>query len=226
MTLAALLFVLSAPLLAVLVALVRLTSRGPAIYSQLRVGRGGRTFLIFKLRTMSHDCERGTGPQWSVRNDPRVTRFGRFLRRSHLDELPQLWNVLRGEMSLVGPRPERPEFVADLERTIPDYRGRLRGPARDHRAGPGPAAAGREGRRRLPQGPLRPLLHRRMDAWLDLRILFGTALKVLGVPFEVTRQALALPAGEAEEQAALGPEGQGGEGGLESPSLVTLGSRG
>ena len=104
------------------------------IYSQTRMGRGRRPFTIFKVRTMHHDCERLTGPRWSTENDPRVSPVGHFLRRSHLDELPQLWNVLRGEMSLVGPRPERPEFVAQLEKAVPRYAERLERPARRDRA--------------------------------------------------------------------------------------------
>src|SRR5206468_10815773 len=109
----------------VLMLLVRATSRGPAIFKQVRLGRGGRPYALYKIRSMAHDCERLTGPRWATAKDPRVTPLGRFLRRSHLDELPQLWNVIRGEMSLVGPRPERPEFVARLERQVPGYRERL-----------------------------------------------------------------------------------------------------
>src|SRR5664280_1346152 len=100
---------------------VTLTSRGPVIYSQVRLGRNRRPFRIYKIRTMHHNCERTTGPTWSTENDPRVTALGRFMRRAHLDELPQLWNILIGEMSLVGPRPERPEFVVELEAVLPRY---------------------------------------------------------------------------------------------------------
>ena len=96
----------------------------PILYRQQRVGRAGRRFELLKLRTMGHDAER-EGPQWARPGDPRVSRFGRFLRRFCLDELPQFWNVLKGEMSLVGPRPERPEFVDDLAGAIPFYRERL-----------------------------------------------------------------------------------------------------
>lgn len=123
-TVASLLLVLTAPLMAACAALVRLTSRGPAFYSQQRVGRFGRVFTIYKLRTMYHQCERNTGPTWSVPGDPRVTAVGRVLRALHLDELPQLVNVLRGQMSLIGPRPERPEIAAQLARSIPDYNAR------------------------------------------------------------------------------------------------------
>lgn len=112
-------------LLALPVALaVRLTSKGPIFYRQNRVGRWGREFPIMKFRTMRVDAEAGTGPVWATRNDPRVTPIGQFLRKSRLDELPQLLNVLRGEMSLVGPRPERPQFVRELNQVIPFYDAR------------------------------------------------------------------------------------------------------
>jgi lipopolysaccharide/colanic/teichoic acid biosynthesis glycosyltransferase len=113
------------PLLAVLIVLIRLTSRGPGVFRQTRVGLGGRHFTMYKLRTMRLDAEVATGPVWTQENDPRVTLVGRMLRRLHLDEFPQLWNVLRGEMALVGPRPERPEFVHRLARHVPGYLDRL-----------------------------------------------------------------------------------------------------
>lgn len=122
---AAVLLVLTAPIVLVAALLVKLTSRGPAFYAQLRMGLDGRVFTIYKLRTMKHNCECLTGPQWSTPGDTRTTRVGRFLRAVHLDELPQLWNILRGEMSLVGPRPERPEFGCQLEQLLPYYRERL-----------------------------------------------------------------------------------------------------
>jgi len=121
---ALLLFVLALPVMIAAIGLIRATSRGPAIYSQIRVGRAGRVFTIHKLRTMYHDCESLTGPRWALPGDPRITPFGRICRKLHLDELPQLWNVLRGDMSLVGPRPERPEIVAQLRRSIPSYDAR------------------------------------------------------------------------------------------------------
>jgi Undecaprenyl-phosphate glucose phosphotransferase len=107
--------------LAIVAALVRLTSKGPVFYHQERMGLDGKSFTIVKFRSMSHDAERDTGPVWAQHNDPRVTAFGRFLRRSNIDELPQLWNVLRGDMSIVGPRPERPHFVAQFKHRIPQY---------------------------------------------------------------------------------------------------------
>ena len=105
--------------------LVRLTSRGPGIYKQARVGKDGRKFMMYKIRTMRQDAEAASGPMWTQAHDPRVTFLGRVLRKLHLDELPQLFNVLKGEMSLVGPRPERPEFVRVLAEAIPGYRNRL-----------------------------------------------------------------------------------------------------
>src|SRR5262245_36006723 len=123
--LAAVLLVLTAPVMLAGALLVKLTSPGPAFYRQVRLGRNGRPFTLLKLRTMRNNAEAGTGPVWSTANDSRVTQVGRLLRQTHIDEFPQLVNVLRGEMSLVGPRPERPEFVARLESEIPFYRERL-----------------------------------------------------------------------------------------------------
>jgi len=106
---------------AIVALLVRLTSRGPVFYRQDRTGLDGKSFSIVKFRSMFDDAERETGPVWTVPGDPRVTPLGRFLRRSNLDELPQLWNVLRGDMSIVGPRPERPHFVEQFKHRIPQY---------------------------------------------------------------------------------------------------------
>jgi lipopolysaccharide/colanic/teichoic acid biosynthesis glycosyltransferase len=101
---------------------VRLTSRGPALYQQRRVGQHGRVFTIHKFRSMRQDAEAKTGAVWASKHgDPRVTPIGAILRKTRLDELPQLWNVLVGDMSLVGPRPERPEFVGHLTKDIPFY---------------------------------------------------------------------------------------------------------
>ena len=122
---AAVLLIPGLPLIGLLVVLVRLTSRGPGIYRQARVGKDRRLFMMNKIRTMRIDAEDGTGAVWTRTGDPRVTRLGRLLRKLHLDELPQLFNVLRGEMSLIGPRPERPEFVAVLAESIPHYLDRL-----------------------------------------------------------------------------------------------------
>ena len=112
---------LAAPLLLATALAVKLTSRGPALYHQTRVGQQGREFTVHKFRSMRQDAEAVTGAVWATPRDDRVTPVGRFLRRTRLDELPQLWNVLRGEMSFVGPRPERPEFVKQLTEQIPFY---------------------------------------------------------------------------------------------------------
>ncbi|HEY3886015.1 MAG TPA: TIGR03013 family XrtA/PEP-CTERM system glycosyltransferase [Vicinamibacterales bacterium] len=113
--------VVAAPFLLLVGLLVRLTSPGPALYHQQRVGQHGRIFIVHKFRSMRTDAEAKTGAVWATANDSRVTGFGRFMRRSRIDELPQLWNVLKGDMSFVGPRPERPEFVASLVEQIPFY---------------------------------------------------------------------------------------------------------
>lgn len=113
------------PLWIALAVAIRLDSRGPVFYRQKRVGRGGRIFRIFKFRSMVADAEKHSGPVWAGRDDPRITRVGAFLRRTRLDEIPQFINVLRGEMSVVGPRPERPRFVEDLRRVYPFYDKRL-----------------------------------------------------------------------------------------------------
>lgn len=132
------------PLLVLIAIAIRLTSRGPIIYAQARVGLdrrwrdtlalrdrrsedlGGQVFTIFKFRTMRVDAEKFSGAVWAQENDPRVTRLGRFLRQFRLDELPQLWNIVRGDMNIVGPRPERPSIVARLREMIPEYRARHR----------------------------------------------------------------------------------------------------
>jgi len=112
--------VLIAPIIAIVAAVIRLVDGAPVLYTQQRVGAEGRDFTMYKFRSMRADAERD-GPVWAEENDPRVTRLGTFLRKFHLDELPQLWNVFRGDMSLVGPRPERPEFVQWLRLAIPHY---------------------------------------------------------------------------------------------------------
>ncbi len=193
------LLLLTAPILLIAMVLVKLTSRGPALYSQTRLGRLGKPFTIYKLRTMIHDCESLTGARWSTPGDGRITPVGRWLRKTHLDELPQLWNVLRGDMSLVGPRPERPEFVPHLEMAIPHYRERLL------------LRPGVTGLAQVQQPPDTNLVSVRIKLaydlhyvqnlgfWLDVRITLGTACKMLGVPFHAIRWSLSLPSKEAVE---------------------------
>ena len=114
--------VLAAPLMAAAYVAIRMTSPGPVLYHQSRVGKNGHVFTVHKFRSMRVDAEAATGPVWASKHgDPRVTPIGSFLRRSRLDEVPQLWNVLKGDMSFVGPRPERPEFVAELTQSIRFY---------------------------------------------------------------------------------------------------------
>ena len=113
--------ILSLPLLPFIMLAIRLDSPGPVFYTQTRVGKAGRTFKVVKFRTMRQDAEAKSGPKWAGDNDPRVTRIGKFLRSSRLDEIPQLWCVLKGDMAFVGPRPERPEFIEWLSKEIPYY---------------------------------------------------------------------------------------------------------
>jgi lipopolysaccharide/colanic/teichoic acid biosynthesis glycosyltransferase len=142
--LAALALVLVSPVMLLVAVLVKVTSRGPMLYTQTRVGLdrrrdreygenhrraldiGGKPFTIYKFRTMYVDAEAGSGPVWASRNDPRITPVGSFLRQYRLDELPQLLNVLKGEMNLVGPRPERPAIFAELRQNISEYALRQR----------------------------------------------------------------------------------------------------
>lgn len=115
-----LVLLIAAPIIMLFALLVRLDSKGPAFYRQRRVGLFGQPFDVIKLRSMRTDAE-ANGVQWAAKNDPRITRVGNFIRKTRIDELPQLWTVLKGEMSFVGPRPERPEFVAELEQHLPFY---------------------------------------------------------------------------------------------------------
>ena len=116
--------VVSLPLLILVGVLVKVSSKGPVLYRQTRVGMNGAPFALYKFRSMRQDAEAGTGAVWAIRDDPRVTVLGKWLRKLRLDELPQLFNVLRGEMAVVGPRPERPEFVKTLTEQIPFYQQR------------------------------------------------------------------------------------------------------
>jgi len=117
--------ILLSPLFLVVAALIKIDSRGPVFFSQERVGKGGKLFKMHKFRTMVADAEKKTGPVWAAESDPRVTFIGRFLRKSKIDELPQLVNLIKGEMSMVGPRPERPFFVEQFANIIPGYTRRL-----------------------------------------------------------------------------------------------------
>lgn len=187
------LLLVAAPLMLLIAVLVKLTSPGPVLYSQTRLGKNGRPYRILKIRTMYHDCERHTGARWATAGDPRITPLGRLLRRTHLDEFPQLWNVLRGEMSLIGPRPERPEFLPQLEQAIPRYRDRLllrpgiTGLAQVHL----PPDTDIESVRRKLQYDLYYIRH--LNAWLDLQLTICTALKLFGVPFWLSGRLVGVP---------------------------------
>ena len=207
------LLVITFPAVIVAAIAIKSTSRGRVIYSQLRVGRDGRLFNIFKLRTMYDNCEAVSGPRWSKLGDTRITPVGRFLRRLHIDELPQLWNVLCGDMSLVGPRPERPEFVVPLQQAIPGYSERLFVK---------PGVTGLAQIQRPPDSTIESvreklLLDRcyvnRYGLWLDLRILIGTALYLAGVSYAGVRRLLRLPNGVSES---------GLNASMPSPSLVNV----
>jgi exopolysaccharide biosynthesis polyprenyl glycosylphosphotransferase len=121
LTLSVLMLLILSPLFPIVALLIKLDSRGPVFYRPERVGLNGRVFTLFKFRSMRADAEAGGQPRWAARSDPRITRVGALLRNSRIDELPQLINVIRDEMSLVGPRPERPHFVAQLDQVIPHY---------------------------------------------------------------------------------------------------------
>jgi lipopolysaccharide/colanic/teichoic acid biosynthesis glycosyltransferase len=185
--------VVAIPMIAACWVLVRLTSSGPGFYSQLRVGRNGSVFRIYKIRTMYHNCEAVSGAKWSPKHDPRVTFVGRVLRKLHIDELPQLLNILRGDMSLVGPRPERPEFVGVLAAKIPGYLDRLT---------VRPGVTGLAQIQLPPDTDLDSVRRKLMfdqcyirtsSIWLDLRIMLGTLVYLLGFSYPAVRKAVWLP---------------------------------
>jgi lipopolysaccharide/colanic/teichoic acid biosynthesis glycosyltransferase len=194
------LLVLTAPLLLLAAVLVKLTSRGPAFYCQTRLGKDRREFTLYKLRTMVKNAENMTGPIWADADDPRITALGRFLRGAHIDELPQLANVLLGQMSLVGPRPERPELVPNLEEQLPRYRDRLK---------VRPGMTGFAQLRLPPDSNLESVRQklpydlyyvRFAGPWLDLRILLLTSIRLLVDASKTAWQLVALPRWETVKQ--------------------------
>jgi polysaccharide biosynthesis protein PslH len=203
---ALLLLAASAPLVGLAALLVKLTSRGPAFYTQTRVGKDGRPFTIYKLRTMYRDSETRTGAVWAASGDTRVTLIGKILRATHLDEFPQAINVMLGQMSLIGPRPERPEIVQKLRQRVEGYTERLR-------VRPGitglaqvflPPDVDLEGVRRKLVYDLHYIDN--YGAWLDFRIFLCTLLFLLAFPLRFSRRLLRLP---DPFSAAVG-EGTGG----------------
>jgi lipopolysaccharide/colanic/teichoic acid biosynthesis glycosyltransferase len=190
---AACLLVCATPVIFLAGLAVKLTSRGSVFYTQTRVGKNGKLFTIYKIRTMFENCERHSGARWASKNDPRITKVGAILRKTHIDELPQLINVLRCEMSLVGPRPERPEFVPGLEAAIPHYGDRLL-------VRPGVTGMAQV---QLPADTDLASVRRKLAYdlyyvrnagwWLDLRLILCTAIHVVGVPFHVVGRLFWLP---------------------------------
>ncbi len=208
---AAMLLILGLPAIVASVLLVRLTSRGPGIFRQTRVGKNGKPFEMYKIRTMHQNAEAATGPVWSAIDDPRVTLVGRILRKLHLDDLPQLVNVIRGEMSLIGPRPAHPEFVPILAEAIPGYVNRF---------------AVRPGITGLAQINLPPVSDlngvrrhlvldldyvREASFLLDLRMFLCTLVRLWGLPGDTCmrlfhlRRAVSLPADAILDESGLAP---------------------
>lgn len=193
MALAAVLLVLFMPVLLLAALLIKLTSRGPIFYTQVRVGKDGEQFTICKLRTMRQDAENSTGPVWCQPADQRITRVGAWLRATHVDEFPQLINVLFGQMSLIGPRPERPEIVERIKLKVEGYTERLQVP-------PGisglaqvqlPPDIDLEGVRRKLVCDLYYIKHQ--SSWLDLRILACTGFLLIGIPLRLSCRLLRIP---------------------------------
>lgn len=194
--------VICAPMLLLIYCVVRLSSRGPAIYQQQRLGLNGKEFTIYKFRSMVQDAEKDSGATWSQQGDPRVTIVGRFLRWSHLDELPQLVNILRGEMAFIGPRPERRQIVFSLMLQIPCYNERLK------------ALPGVSGLAQVTLPPdsnirgveCKTFLDRKYirDASLrlDLHILFSTAMLCFGLQRKISQRLwLELPFNLSRDEA-------------------------
>ncbi len=174
--------------------LVKSTSKGPGIYTQTRLGLGGRPFRIYKLRSMTNNCEATAGgAKWSMVNDPRVTPVGKLFRKLHIDELPQLFNVLLGDMSLVGPRPERPEFVGPLSASIREYPLRLA-------VRPGVTGLAQI---QLPSDTDLDSVRKKIildrcyidsrGIWFDIKLIVGTAIYLAGFSYATVRRMLALP---------------------------------
>jgi len=181
---AAILLVPGIPLIGLLMLLVRLHSHGPGIYRQPRLGKNARVFNMYKIRTMRDNAEDETGPVWAEPDDSRITRLGRFLRKLHLDELPQLINVVKKEMALIGPRPERPEIAAVLAEDIPGYADRmvvLPGVTGLAQINLPPDLTPDDVRRKL---LLDMKYIKQAGPWLDARILSSTFVRLLGLPGE------------------------------------------
>jgi len=219
--LAAMLLIPGLPIIGLMVLLVRLTSRGPGIHCQTRIGKDGWPFTMYKIRTMWHGVEQATGAVWAHRQDKRVTPVGRALRRVHLDEFPQLFNVLKGDMCLIGPRPERPEFVRVLTKEIPGYTNRLAVP---------PGVTGLAQVNLPPDTDLESVRRKlacdleyikRAGPLLDIRVFLYTFVRLLGVPGEYAIRGFGLRR-EVSELGRLLPMSNGAS--VSDGSFITPGS--
>ena len=186
------LLVASSPVILILWAIVKLTSRGPGFYRQIRVGLNGKEFAIFKLRSMRVDAEADGKAVWCTESDNRITKPGKVFRRLHLDELPQLLNVARGEMSLIGPRPERPSICKSLEKNIPGYFDRVMVK---------PGISGLSQVNLPPDETLDDVWRKQIldlsyinetNCWLEIRILVATAMRMLGIKGDSTMRWMRL----------------------------------
>jgi lipopolysaccharide/colanic/teichoic acid biosynthesis glycosyltransferase len=207
-SLALLILAVSWPIILLALVLVRLTSRGPLLYTQRRLGHNGRPFLIYKIRTMIPNSE-PNGPRWCLSGDPRVTPVGRFLRWSHFDELPQLINFLRGEMSLIGPRPERPEIVAQLEHVLPGYGQRLS--VRPGLTGLAQVLSPPDTDISTVRTKLsydRHYVHH-LGPWLDIKIGLATAFHLIRLPADLIRQVFRFPCGSSGDTMPIYPWARG-----------------
>ncbi len=179
---------------------VKLTSTGPIFYCQTRLGRHGRPFTMFKLRSMVHNAETLTGPIWATQDDPRTTRFGRFLRDTHIDEFPQLLNVVLGQMSLIGPRPERPEIARALKWEVPHF---------DQRLQVRPGITGLAQLMLPPDSTIEDVRTkflsdicyiREVNPWLDLRVCLYTFFYLTKASWHGVRLLVSLPSPKRVEQ--------------------------
>ena len=161
--------------------LTKLTSKGPIFYTQVRCSKGGKPFTMYKIRSMVVEAESKDGAVWAGKRDPRVTAIGKFMRRLHLDELPQIWNVWRGEMTVIGPRPERPEIIEQLKKEIPCY---------EHRMLVTPGMTGYAQLNRPSDTDVKDVRKKlildleyieKTSFWFDMRILLGTAFKFIRI---------------------------------------------
>ena len=205
--LALIMLLLATPIIILAIVLVKMNSRGSWIFLQKRLGLRGSVFTIYKIRTMYEDSERDSGATWCVPGDRRITPVGRFLRWCHVDELPQLINVLRGDMSLVGPRPERPEFLDQLERALPDYRQRLA--VRPGLTGLAQVqqVARHRPYQRTPQAELRSLLPGTDESMARLPRDAGHGSQVPGCPVQLDRSKPAIARSERPLRLRIEPCG-------------------